>query len=325
MDGVLTAKVWPNKTVFLDWFNPKSAEVWAQGLSDFYKEAPYDGLWLDMNEVTTFCDGECPNGGHSSNSSTDNSTQWYLSFPQDENSTYFLPFIPGQHNLDFMTISLNGTHPSTNYSQFDTHSLFGLMEAAATRNFLIGDDRSPHKGNRSFTLSRSTFAGSGVHTTHWLGDNHREWAYLNYSISGMMNFNMFGIPFVGPDTCGFFKSRYAADLQDEQQLCGRWMQLATFQPFGRLHRDKDDSDGGRGGNRTEPYLLEEPFQSWSRNALYNRLQFLRQLYTCHYSASRDGDTCFDPLLFHFPLDDGTFNETEHSFIYANALKVSPVL
>ena len=41
--------------------------------------------------------------------------------------------------------------------------------------------------------------------------------------------------------------------------------------------------------------------------------------------SQDGGTCFDPLLFHFPEDDVTFNNIEHSFIYANTLKITPVL
>jgi alpha-glucosidase (family GH31 glycosyl hydrolase) len=30
-------------------------------------------------------------------------------------------------------------------------------------------------------------------------------------------------------------------------------------------------------------------------------------------------------MFHFPEDDETFTNTEHSFIWANALKVTPVL
>lgn len=41
--------------------------------------------------------------------------------------------------------------------------------------------------------------------------------------------------------------------------------------------------------------------------------------------SNDGGTCFDPLFFHYPEDEVTYNNIEHSFIYANTLKVTPVL
>ena len=37
---------------------------------------------------------------------------------------------------------------------------------------------------------------------HWLGDNQRTFESMKYSISGIMNMNMFGIPFVGADVCG---------------------------------------------------------------------------------------------------------------------------
>jgi alpha-glucosidase (family GH31 glycosyl hydrolase) len=50
---------------------------------------------------------------------------------------------------------------------------------------------------------------------------------MKHSIAGVMNFNMFGIPLTGPETCGFF----GTDLMDE--LCGRWIQLATFYPLAR--------------------------------------------------------------------------------------------
>jgi alpha-glucosidase (family GH31 glycosyl hydrolase) len=114
-----------------------------------------------------------------------------------------LPFIPGIWNLDNMTLSLNATHPKTGEKLYNTHSLSGHMEAKATQEFLQGNN-SVIPGKRTFLLSRSTFAGSGAHTQHWLGDNHRTYDDMKTSIAGVMNFNMFGIPVVGPDTCGFF-------------------------------------------------------------------------------------------------------------------------
>jgi alpha-glucosidase (family GH31 glycosyl hydrolase) len=48
--------------VFLDFFNDKTSDIWAQGLMDLYEQVPFDGISLDMNEPATVCNGECPNG-----------------------------------------------------------------------------------------------------------------------------------------------------------------------------------------------------------------------------------------------------------------------
>lgn len=100
---------------------------------------------------------------------------------------------------------------------------------------------------RPFILSRSTFSGSGQYTSHWLGDNWRDWAYMNYSIAGIMNMNMFGIPHVGADVCGFF-GQYRDD-----EMCARWIQLATFYPFARAHQNL--TWNGEPSDSSEPYTL----------------------------------------------------------------------
>ena len=35
-EGALTAKVWPNHTVFLDFWNENATKIWADGLKDLY-------------------------------------------------------------------------------------------------------------------------------------------------------------------------------------------------------------------------------------------------------------------------------------------------
>ncbi len=99
------------------------------------------------------------------------------------------------------------------------HNLFGhLMSRAA--NLAV---RELHPGRRPFLISRSTFAGSGTWTGHWvghiflitgqpksdlllhrkLGDNFSKWSYLYHSIQGVLQFQLFQIPMVGADACGF--------------------------------------------------------------------------------------------------------------------------
>ena len=67
------------------------------------------------------------------------------------------------------------------------------------------------------------------------------------------------------------------------------------------------------------------YSNWARNSLNVRLQYIRQMYTCLFVASQSGESCFDPLFFHFPTIDDTYKDIEHSFIFANALKITPVL
>jgi len=135
---------------------------------------------------------------------------------------------------------------------------------------------------------------------------------MSYSIAQQMNFNMFGIPMTGPSVCG-----YIGNITDYGQMCARWIQLATFFPFASSVTDPSQPDN--------IYELDDRFMWWAKSALYNRLQYLRFMYTCLFEASQDGTTCFDPMFYHWPLDDTTFTNVENSFIVGDALKVSPVL
>lgn len=119
-----------------------------------------------------------------------------------------------------MTVALNATHPSTGDRQFDTHSLFGHMESMITNKVLreAKDARLNNlKDKRQFLLTRSSYSGTGQWASHWTGDNHRSFDDMRYSIAGMMNFNMFGIPHVGADVCGFFQCPKDKPCFDDDQ------------------------------------------------------------------------------------------------------------
>jgi alpha-glucosidase (family GH31 glycosyl hydrolase) len=116
-------------------------------------------------------------------------------------------------------MSLNATNPSINETQYNVHSFYGHMMAKRTSQYFqnrSGNASDAMYDKRHFILTRSTYTSSGQYASHWLGDNYREYAYMNYSISGIMNMNMFGIPHVGADICGFF-GKFRDDI-----MCSLW-------------------------------------------------------------------------------------------------------
>ena len=166
-------------------------------------------------------------------------------------------------------------------------------------------------------MGRSLFAGAGKYASHWLGNNYSKWEYMLYSISGIMNFNMFGIPHVGADICGFY-----GNITDE--LCGRWMQLGAFYPFARNHYNL--STEGNLIKKQEAYELEDKYKDTARNAILQRYSFLRYFYTLMFEVSTDKrGAVIRPLFYEFPEDENTLKGYEHSFMVGGALKVTPVI
>ena len=172
-----------------------------------------DGLWIDMNEPSNFCNGSCTSKDWQSSRASNltgfniNNPPYYINnqdkfYPLNDKTldvdskqygghTFF-----DTHNLYGMQVIADKFRRCSNYAPMDDS---GFTESIATRKALL----SVNPDKRPFVLSRSTFPGSGVHTAHWLGDNTASSDDMYYSIPGMLNFQMFGIPLVGADICGF--------------------------------------------------------------------------------------------------------------------------
>ena len=63
----------------------------------------------------------------------------------------------------------------------------------------------------------------------------------------------------------------------------------------------------------------------ARLAIYDRYRYIKLIYTCLFEASYTGQTCYDPLLFHYPELKDSYFDTEATFIVGDAIKVSPIL
>ena len=59
--------VWPGYTVFPDWLANNTQSWWTEGFRNFSMIADFDGIWLDMNEASSFCVGSCGTGNVTQN------------------------------------------------------------------------------------------------------------------------------------------------------------------------------------------------------------------------------------------------------------------
>lgn len=310
----LIGRVWPGSAVFLSYFAPYATDLWHEGLSDLRQLLEFDGIWLDMNEPANFCTGECPPGRFeiAEDDNTEDLSERKTADPHDPKEFDNLPWRPGNMDLNDKTVSMTGYHNSTNdfedkvRKEFNTHSIWATMEAKATATFFTQKLKQ-----RPFVLTRANFPGAGLYASKWTGDNHARWEFLRYSIIGIYNFQLFGMPLVGADICGFMGDSW-------EELCGRWMQLGLFYPFSRNHNDIHSKD-------QEPYVWGERVAKASRNAIRQKYSILRYYYTKLFEVSLNGGSLVKPLFFEFPLDAAAYEKTKYMFLIGPSLLVSPVL
>lgn len=202
------------------------------------------------------------------------------------------------------TVSANATHANGFY-EYDVHNANGHMVAKMTREALD----TIYGGNRSMIIARSNFAGTGKFSQHWLGDNYSTWQSMRDSIKGLFQYSAFQMPFVGADACGFSGNTV-------EELCTRWMMLASLTPFFRNHNVY-------GAIPQEPYRWDSTADA-TKKVINMRYQLLPYLYSNLYKQSVDGTPFIRPLFYEFPTNSELF-DWDYQFLVGDHLLVSPAL
>ncbi|KAK3872832.1 hypothetical protein Pcinc_022087 [Petrolisthes cinctipes] len=302
---IMLGYVWPdNRTAFPDFLRSSTHEWWQDEIISLYQHLQFDGLWIDMNEPANFGTNEIKPW----NWPEDQPDNWSLHCPT---STWDDPPYPtaaatvwGKRLSDKTLCMVARQGEDRQYRHYDVHNLYGWSQTQPTLQAL-----QYVTGQRGLVVTRSTFPSSGRWAGHWLGDNTALWSHLRNSIIGMLEFNLFGIPYVGADICGFF-----GDTTEE--LCLRWMQLGAFYPYSRNHNQKDAIDHDPG---LWPSVAEA-----GRVALTERYRLLPYLYTLHYLAHTKGLPVLRPLFFEFPEHNTTW-DIDDQFLWGPWLMVAPVI
>lgn len=210
------------------------------------------------------------------------------------------------HALVKGTISPDATHSDpANTTEYEMHNLFGYQSSNASYHALL----ELFPGQRPFSMSRGTFAGSGRFASHWGGDNTSTWGSMFLAISHVLTHMMAGVSMFGTNACGYTHNT-------DFDLCSRWMSMAAFFPFYRNHNI-------RGTISQEPYIWSSVAEA-SRRAIAVRYSLLNYIYTLFYYAHTEGDTVMRALAWEFPNDE-TLKATYSQFLLGPSILVTPVL
>ncbi|XP_041660826.1 maltase-glucoamylase, intestinal [Cheilinus undulatus] len=284
----LLGEVWPGETVFPDYTSQSCIDWWVDEYERFSREIKHDALWIDMNEVSNFKKG-------STKGCADNN----LNYP---------PYTPKilDEVMYSKTLCMDAKQAWGNH--YDVHSLYGYSMVLATEKAL----QRVFGGNRTLMLTRSSFPGVGKYSGHWLGDNAANWNDIKWAIPGMLEFGLFGIPYIGADICGFFDD-------SSEELCRRWMQVGAFYPFSRNHN-------AQGYKPQDPaaYGPDSVLVQTSKHYLNIRYTLLPYLYTLFYKAHTTGETVVRPVMHEFYSDSATWT-VDRQFLWGKHLLITPVL
>lgn len=229
---LLVGSVWPGDVWYPDFNHPNASAFWEEGIANISRNYNWrgpDGLWIDMNEFANFVNGE---------------KKLTRKAKMAANYTN-LPFNPsGDEPMITKALSLDAYHyagadspfwpwpyvKKSYIDEFHFHNLNGFAEGIATYKAL-----KSLKHVLTFIVTRASASGSGRYVQHWTGDNNSTWYQFKLSISEVLNNQLYGIPMVGADICGF-----AGNTTPE--LCVRWNQLGAWYPFTRNHNAIDSID-----------------------------------------------------------------------------------
>ncbi|GES59432.1 alpha-glucosidase AgdA [Aspergillus terreus] len=355
-DGSLyIGAVWPGYTVYPDWHHPKAVDFWANEIVTWWKKLPYDGIWYDMAEVSSFCVGSCGTGNL-----TLNPVHPPFALPGEPgNVVYDYPEGFEKTNATEAASASAGsssqaaaapTSPSTTTSYLRTTPTAGVRNVNhppyVINHVQTGHDLAVHAispnsthvdGVQEYDV-HSLFGHQGINATYqgllgvWpekrpfiiarstfagSGKWAGHWGGDNISKWGSMYFSISqALSFSLFGIPMFGADTCGFNGNSDEELCNRWMQLSAFFPFYRNHNVLSAIP-------QEPYRWASVIDA-SKAAMKVRYAILPYFYTLFHFAHTTGSTVMRALAWEFP-NDPSLAAIDTQFMVGPSVMVVPVL
>lgn len=358
-DGSLyIGAVWPGYTVYPDFLAENTQYYWNKVFKDWHKDIKFDGIWLDMNEVSSFCVGSCGSG-------------------KIEDNPVHPPFAVGAEATEFPE-GFNKTN-GTEYSSF-TSSVSSKATATASNSLSSASSSSstsldslntlaPGKGNINYPpYAINNDQGNHDLATHALSPNathadgtveydiHNLFGYLetNATFEALLEINPNKRPFIisrstfagsgkktghwGGDNFSQFRYAYFSIPQAFAMgisgipffgvdVCGfngnSDLELCSrwmqLGSFFPFYRNHNVL----GAKSQEPYVWEDVTTA-SKKSMNIRYLLLPYYYTLLHEAHSTGYPILRALSWQFPHDK-SLSHVDTQFFVGDALIVTPVL
>lgn len=330
-------------------------DFWANEIVTWWKKLPYDGIWYDMAEVSSFCVGSCGTGNL-----TLNPVHPPFALPGEPgNVVYDYPEGFEKTNATEAASASAGsssqaaaapTSPSTTTSYLRTTPTAGVRNVNhppyVINHVQTGHDLAVHAispnsthvdGVQEYDV-HSLFGHQGINATYqgllgvWpekrpfiiarstfagSGKWAGHWGGDNISKWGSMYFSISqALSFSLFGIPMFGTDTCGFNGNTDEELCNRWMQLSAFFPFYRNHNVLSAIP-------QEPYRWASVIDA-SKAAMKIRYAILPYFYTLFHFAHTTGSTVMRALAWEFP-NDPSLAAIDTQFMVGPSVMVVPVL
>ncbi|KAF2259796.1 hypothetical protein CC78DRAFT_52378 [Lojkania enalia] len=349
--------VWPGYTVFPDWMSASGVQWWVNEMVEWYKEVPYDGFWIDMSEVSSFCIGSCGTGNV-----TMNPVHPPFALPGEEGNVIY--DYPEGFNITNATEAASASSASSSQAAKTSTSVTVTSSTSTSYLRTIPTPGVRNVGHPPYVIS-NVQGDLAVHAvspnaTHANGvqeyDVHNVWGHqiLNATYQGLLKVFPGKRPFIiGRSTfagSGKWTGHWGGDNASKwYYMYFSIPQALSFSLFG-IPMFGVDTCGFNGNTDYElcsrwmqlsaffPFyrnhnvlsaLAQEPYRwesvaSATRTAMHIRYSLLPYMYTLFYKAHTTGSTVMRALAWEFP-NEPQLAGVDTQFLLGPSILVTPVL